>query len=119
MMKENIFTAQLTHLLYLLLLPLFFVLHGYTELYNLIPLVDSLKLTGLYLLGALFLYGISLILFRNYFKASFFVFMLMAFNFFFGPVHDAIKKALPGSFISRYSFMLPLALVFLLRYFYY
>lgn len=88
---------------FVFLLPVFFVFHGFTEYYNVVPVRDSLVLTGTYLLAALALIGISWLFFRNAYKASFFTFMLLGFNFFFGSIHDFLKNNFPDSFFSRYS----------------
>ena len=110
-MQSSRFSALRIIPFYLFLLPLFFVLHGYTEFYGLIPLIESLNLAGIYLLAGLFLFCIGWLLFRNGYKASLFAFLLLAFNFFFGPVHDFLKQTFPGSFISRYSFILSGAVI--------
>ena len=110
-MQSSRFSALRIIPFYLFLLPLFFVLHGYTEFYGLIPLIESINLAGIYLLAGLFLFCIGWLLFRNGYKASLFAFLLLAFNFFFGPVHDFLKQTFPGSFISRYSFILSGAVI--------
>ncbi len=93
---------------FLYLLPFFFVLHGFTENYFLIPAPDSLLLLLKYLLYTQALHAIFFFLFRrNNFRASFFLFILLVIYFFFGVFHDAIKSILPGTFFSRYIFVLP------------
>jgi len=93
------------------LLPIFFVLHGYTEFYNLIPVKDSALLVLKYLIVATLLVALAWFFFRNIFKASILVFLLLAYNFFFGPAHDWIKQQFPGSLFSRYSFILSASLL--------
>lgn len=94
---------------FLYLLPVFFVLHGFTENYNFIPVKASLLLVGIYLCAAFLLSLISWLLFRNFIKASIIAFLLLGFQFFFGSVHDTIKNIFPGSFVAKYSFVLPAA----------
>ena len=94
------------------LLPVFFVLHGFTEYYPSIPAKECLLLAGIYLFAALVLFGISFLIFKNKFKSALFVFLLLSFYFFFGPAHDALKNWMPDSLITRYSLILPASLVF-------
>ncbi len=94
---------------FLYLLPVFFVLHGFTENYDFIPVKASLLLAGMYMGAAFLLSLISWLLFRNFIKASIIAFLLLAFQFFFGSVHDTIKNTFPGSFVGKYSFVLPAA----------
>ncbi|TAL42799.1 MAG: hypothetical protein EPN92_11150, partial [Chitinophagaceae bacterium] len=100
---------------YALLLSVFFVLHGFTENFYLIPARDTL----FFLLACL---GISLMLialfwlfFKNIQKAAFLTFLLLAFNYFFGYIHDGLKLFFPSSFVTKYSVLLSAAfLVFVL-----
>lgn len=108
--------AKLLHIirhkpLFLFLLPPFFVLHGVLENYNHIPAKDALLLTAVYLGAALVLAGLCWLLFRNFTKANLAALYLVAFNFFFGSLHDGLKNIFPGSFFSKYIFILPLALL--------
>lgn len=102
---------------FLLLLSLFFVLHGFTENYNFIPVKDAGLLTGLYWLASFVLAGIGWLLYRNGIKACLFAFCLMAFHFFFGSVHDFLRKVVPDSLITKYLFILPaVAIVFIILF---
>lgn len=94
------------------LLPVFFVLHGCMENFNYIPFSDAALLTGLYIAVTLLLLLIGRLVFRSWAKASFFAFLVMAFHFFFGSMHDALRKIAGNSFISTYTFVLPAALLF-------
>jgi hypothetical protein len=71
---------------------------------------DALKLVFEYLAGALVLVFIFYFIFRSWQKALLFVFLLLCVQFFFGAVHDLLKNWLYTSFISKYSFLLPLIL---------
>src|ERR1700694_22369 len=93
---------------FLLLLPLFFVLHGYTENYALIGAGDALALLLQYILATALLCALFFLLFRSWRRTAIFVFWLMAFQFFFGSLHDAEQALLPHSFLTKYIFLLPL-----------
>lgn len=97
--------------IFLYLLPPFFVLHGFTENYDFVPVKDALLLTSIYI-GFSILFSLLLwLLYRNFTKANLAAFLIMAFHFFYGSVHDGLKKIFPGSFITKYTFILPAALV--------
>lgn len=104
---------QQSHL-YVLLLPVFFTLHGFTEFYNLVPVKDTLRLLGFYLLLALLLLLPGLLLFRNRGKASLLTFFLLSVEFFYGAATDFIRHLLPGSFLGKNLFILPLLFVLLI-----
>ena len=96
---------------FLLLLPLFFVLHGYTENFGLVTAPDALSLLALYCVVALFLAAVFYFVFRSWRKAALYTVALFAFHFFFGSMHDRLKAWFPNVFLSKYSFILPVALV--------
>ena len=100
----------LTRPFYLILLPVFFVFHGFTENYETIPAGNAMGLLGIYLVATLIILGITWIFYRNVQKASYFTFLLMCFFFFFGWIHDSLKFIFPGIFLSRYSFILVITL---------
>jgi hypothetical protein len=95
---------------FLLLLPVFFVVHGYREHLGFVPGGDALLLALAYLGVALVLAGLGWLLYRDRIKASVLAFGLLAAQFFFGSVHDLLKDGFPGSFLTRYSFLLPFGL---------
>jgi hypothetical protein len=99
--------------LFLLLLPLFFVLHGFTENYDFVPVIDAALLFFIYLISTLILLVLSWMLFRNWSKAALLTFFLMAFHFFFGSIQDGLRKTFPG-FLSKYIFILPASLCLLI-----
>lgn len=96
------------------LLSIFFVLHGCMENYDFVPLKDALLLTGLYCGASAILVFLSWLFYRDIIKAGLVSFSIMAFHFFFGSVHDSIKKYFPDSLFSKYSFILPATLIFFL-----
>jgi len=93
-----------------ILLPVFFVWHGYVQNYPLVPVPDALKLVFEYLAAALLLVFISYFIFKSWQKALLFVFFLMCVQFFFGAVQDLFKNWFYTSFIPKYSFLLPFIL---------
>lgn len=92
---------------FLLLLPAFFVLHGYTENFPLIKAGDAFFLFLQYSALSLLLYPVSFLVFRSWRKAAVAVLLLLSFYFFFGSMHDAAKSVLPGTFVVKYTFLLP------------
>jgi hypothetical protein len=97
--------------LFLFLLPVFFVLHGFIGNYNSIPVIDALLLTGLYILSALVIAGICWLFSRDLIKAGLIAFLIMAYQFFFGSIQDLVTNYFPGSLILRYRFILPASLL--------
>ncbi|HEV7780923.1 MAG TPA: sulfatase-like hydrolase/transferase [Chitinophagaceae bacterium] len=110
-MKDKLLHIIRAKPVFLFLLPLFFVLHGYTENYDFVPVKDALILTGVYIAASVVFAGLLWLLYRNFTKANFAAFCIMCFHFFFGSVHDGLKKIAPRSFITGYSFILPAALL--------
>ncbi len=104
---------------YLLLLPIFFVLHGFMENLGVVPAKDAIELLGIYLFSTGLVLLLIWLVMRNLPGAAFYTFLLMCFFFFFGVIHDFLKSALDNNFFSRYSFILPFSLVaFIALYFY-
>ncbi len=91
---------------FLFLLPVFFVLHGFIENYDFVPVKDAVLLTAVYLGSSLLIVLLSWLLFRDFTKAALFAFCILCLHFFFGSIHDFVKKTAPGSFIAKYSFLL-------------
>lgn len=104
-------TKQVTHItarpLFLLLLPLFFCLHGYLENRSVHPLQASLEVFFIFSIAAFVLTGLFYLLFRQWQKAALAAFLLLSFNFFFGSLHDWLKQNAGSSFLSKYTFLLP------------
>ncbi len=91
---------------FLLLLPLFFVFHGYVENFDLVPAKDALILFILYLAYTTAVFFLFLLLYRKWKKAAIATFLVMFFYFFFGYIYDSIWSLAPHSFFSRYSIIL-------------
>jgi hypothetical protein len=103
--------------LFLLLLPVFFVLHGFTSCYGLIPAAGAFLLTLIYTGSAVVIAFICWLFYRDLVKASLAASALMGYQFFFGTIQDLSRKYFAGNFISRYSFLLPLSLLLFLLIF--
>lgn len=96
---------------FIFLLSIFFVGHGYVQNYPLVPVADALKLVLEYVGVTMLLIVLSYLVFKSRPKALVFVFFLMSIQFFFGAIHDLIKNLFNSSFITKYSFLLPLVFV--------
>ena len=109
--------------LYLLLLSLFFVYHGYVENFDFIPLKDIFLLLLVYLLATIVLTAIFRLVYKNWNKAALLAFFLMCFYFFFGAIYDSLANIAPNSFLVKYSVFLSIfflliiaAAIFLFRF---
>lgn len=99
---------------FLFLLPVFFVLHGFMQNYNFVPVKDAVLLTGMYL-GFSFLLSILFRFFlKDFTKANLVAVCIMSMHFFFGSFHDFLKNTAPNSFAVKYSFLIPAAFALLL-----
>src|SRR6187402_1371753 len=98
--------------IFLLLLPLFFVFHGYVEYYHNIGLGTCVLLTVIYSAAALVLFLLFRRLFRDSVRAALLSASILSFYFFFGALHDFLKEHTPP--LHRYIILLPLlAIVFI------
>lgn len=96
---------------FVFLLPVFFVLHGYVSNFVSIPFLHIVFLAVKYAVVSVVLCLLLLLLFRNSRKAAVYGFFLLCFQFFFGAAHDQLKEWLPESFLAKYAFILPAALI--------
>ena len=94
---------------FFILLPLFFVLHGYAENFRSLRVADCLALAGAYLLMAVVLFALSWLLFRNSIKAALLTTFILSFYFFFGALHDFLVAQ--HIILHKYSLLLPLFLL--------
>lgn len=99
--------------LFVFLLPLFFVLHGFNEYYDLVPIRPALLLLLRYLAASLVLYGVFFLLLKNNRKAGVMTIVVMGYQFFFGAIQDMFRQYFPSSFLNKYSFILPFSLLVL------
>jgi hypothetical protein len=97
--------------IFLLLLPLFFVLHGINEQHGFIPFKDAALLLLLYLIAATALFGLCRLFLNNNSKAALASFLLLSFHFFFGSMHDQLKSIFNESTLTKYSVILPFFLL--------
>jgi hypothetical protein len=102
------------HPYFLVLFPVYFVFHGFTENYDLVPLPDAVKLAAIYIITSLLVFFLLFLFYKHVKRAALGAFLIATINFFFGPVHDLLKKTFHGSFIIKYSFLLPLIFILLL-----
>ncbi len=104
---------------YILLLPIFFILHGYKENYPLIQSEDALLLLLMYLMTCVGLLVIFYMILKSWRKSSILVFILLSFHFFFGSAHDAMQSWMGHSALMKYSWILPLSVLFFTALFIY
>ncbi len=95
--------------LFLFLLPVFFVFHGFVENARYIYFPDCLPLMGKYLIASLILFVPMYIFLKNGIKAGLAASFVMAFYLFFGYFHDFLRKH--SIFLHRYSILLPVFLI--------
>ncbi len=102
---------------YLLLLPLFFVMHGFTENFGFINFWDIFILAGTYVVAAIILWFLFFLIFKNLSKAALVASFVIAFYLFFGAIQDFCKFYL--SVFNKYSVLLSLFIItFILLIFY-
>ncbi|MDP4247684.1 MAG: sulfatase-like hydrolase/transferase [Bacteroidota bacterium] len=98
---------SLSHIPYfVLLLPVFFVLHGYLENFGWIEPGACALLAGEYIGAAALCCGVSSLYYRDLVKAALMTVCLFAIYFFFGAVHDFLYNH--SIFLHRYAILLPL-----------
>ncbi|HTR31010.1 MAG TPA: sulfatase-like hydrolase/transferase [Puia sp.] len=95
--------------LFVALIPLFFVLHGYRENLGYIHPGEAILLAAVYLLGSALIFASCLVLFRDVSKAALAAGAVLMFYFFFGALQDFLKAHVHT--LSRYSFVVPAILV--------
>ncbi|HJU45446.1 MAG TPA: hypothetical protein VJ647_01625, partial [Chitinophagaceae bacterium] len=111
--------GQVSHILktkavFLFLLPLFFVFHGFILNYGSIPVADAFMLALLYIGITCLLTGIGWLFYRDPLKASLLAFILIGYHFFFGDLLDILKNRLSSLFLLRYRVIVPVSLFFFL-----
>jgi hypothetical protein len=111
-MKSNILQGKPDKEYFLILLPIYFVFHGFTENYTSVFLSEILVLALQYLLVTITFFFIFFFIYKSWRRAALFVFTLMLFYLFFGPFHDTLKKNFPDAFFVKYIFILPSAIIF-------
>src|SRR5215831_3518325 len=106
-----------TQPVYLILLPVFFVLHGYLENFGFIALKDAgiVVLSYSVLTGLIFIF--SFIFFREKNKSALITASWMSFFFFFAALHEFLKQRSPVHILSRYGFLLTAFIIFFVCFF--
>lgn len=103
---KSALSALLSKPFYFLLLPVFFVLHGFMEHQGLIDYADAFILLLSYLGTAIVVVFLFRFLFSDISKAALATFAGFFIFFFFGTIHDFLKQSGPV-FFSRYGYLLP------------
>ena len=93
---------------FLLLFPLFYVFNRFAENYPLISLPIAGKLFAIYFFAFLVLTLLLSIIYKSWRKASVFTFYIMCWFFLFGFTHDFLKNNFSNTFITKYTFLIPL-----------
>jgi len=94
---------------YLLLLPVFFVLEGYVRNYHAVPAGEAGQLIIQYIMIAALLAALGWLLFHDLPKAALFAFCILAFQFFFGSIQDLLKDH--AGITLRYRYTIPAVLL--------
>jgi hypothetical protein len=104
---------------FLLLLPFFFIVHGYNEYFGLLPMkfvfLNWVVSTGVVVI----LFSLSKLYLNNNRKALLFTFLLSALMFTFGFWHDILKEISWLRFAAKYTVVLPIIFIALLLLIYY
>ena len=90
---------------FVLLLPAFFVFHGYVAYYGYIQPRYCLELLGSYLLATAVIYLLLYALYRETAAPAFLTAYLMGFNFCFGALQDLLAADFPA--LNRYRILFP------------
>jgi hypothetical protein len=94
--------------LFLFLLPVFFVFHGYVGNARYLSFRDCLPLIGVFSAVALALYFMFYLFLRNSIKAALVASFVLTFYLYFGYLHDFLRHH--SIFLHRYSVLLPVFL---------
>lgn len=97
--------------LFVLLLPVFFVIHGTLENFGFISFTDAAVLCLTYLTVSAFLTAIFYPFFPSLTKAALMTALCMGIYFSFGTVHDFLREN--SRLLSKYSILLPVILIIL------
>jgi hypothetical protein len=108
-MKDKLTILFKKYPLFLYLLPVFFVLHGFMENYDFVPVKDAVLLAAIYLAFSILFLLLFRLFYKNWIKAAIIAFLIMGFHFFFGSIQDGLRYMFRGSFFSKYVFILPLS----------
>ncbi len=90
---------------YVLLLPVFFVLHGVRENFGIILFSDYFPLLLFYCVSAGLIFGLIYLIYRQKNKAGIITFLILSVFFFYGSLQDFLKEHLAS--VSRYKILIP------------
>ena len=96
---------------FLLLLAVFFCLHGSVENYGYLNLYEVIQVGGIIILCMAVFFGLSWLITKNYFFAALLSFFIALWYLFFGAIHDLIKATSFLHFLQSYTVLLPVLLV--------
>lgn len=99
--------------LFVLLLPVFFVIHGILENFGFISFTDAAALCLTYLIATVILAAIFYLFFRSMTKAALMTALCMGIFFSFGTIHDFLQKNIQHRLVSRYSMLLSIIIIVL------
>lgn len=91
---------------YIILLPIFFVWHGFAENSMLLNRSDIALLIAYYTIPSVVLYVLVGLISRNWQKAALFIAACLIVFFFFGAIFDFLQQHSPFAFLYRYSTLL-------------
>ncbi|MBN8864082.1 MAG: sulfatase-like hydrolase/transferase [Sphingobacteriales bacterium] len=97
-----------------LLLPVSFVVHGYVRYPDFVSGVTVLKLLLLYIATVSILSALAYCYFKNLTKSCLIASVLLAFNFYWGPVHDYLLHQFGAVWFTRQSVIWPIFVLALL-----
>ncbi len=97
---------------FLVLLVLFFCLHGSVENYGYLHVKEVIKIAAFILLGMAVFFAIVWLFTKNYLLAALITIFVFIWYLFFGAAHDLIKTTSFLHFLSAYAVLLPVLLVF-------
>jgi hypothetical protein len=107
MVKKHFYELMKSGPVFLFLLPVFFVFHGFTINYDSVPVTDALLLTLEYLAVTAILSALVWFVFRDIIKTALLIAIAMSVYFFYGNILDFLKNSFPASSIWRYRVLLP------------
>jgi hypothetical protein len=96
---------------YILLLPLFFLLHNYQEFYGLLDFSEVSELFPTYAIRSFLTFAFFFIISRKKNTAGLLSLSCLMLYFFFAPWHQFLLDKLAGTFLARYSVTLLVAVV--------
>lgn len=107
-MKAKLLSALQQKPYFLVLLPVFYIVHGYNDFFGFFPVPFIFLNLIIILLSLAALYLIAGLAFRNKRQTALFSFWALLIILIFGSIHDELRKIFHTGFFSRYMFILPL-----------